>query len=210
MCDYEGFYAHSPEKPRSPLKEMSDEQLVEKAIDKSVEVARYNRAEHERTSHPDYDPYNDPEGPSADILVSESDGRLQLRELRRMPIARVFGCRSCYEEVPASEKLPAIAIVTMEHWTRYHWDVKTRFGARCTSTVQSAKSPPRASTAQTRGGTPSTRVCQDKRGGIRQYLNVNVVTQGPGPHTPRLLGVEVVVLVVGRREAHRVAHRTLG
>lgn len=127
MCDYEGFYAHSPEKPRSPLKEMSDEQLVEKAIDKSVEVARYNRAEHERTSHPDYDPYNDPEGPSADILVSESDGRLQLRELRRMPIARVFGCRSCYEEVPASEKLPAIAIVTMEHWTRYHWDRENTF-----------------------------------------------------------------------------------
>ena len=118
MCDNEEcFYAHSPEKPKNPLKELSDEQLVEKAIDESVEVARYNRAEHERTSHPDYDPYNDPDGPSEDMLVSECNDRLQLRELRRMPIARVFGCRSCYEEVPASEKLPAIAIVTMEHWT---------------------------------------------------------------------------------------------
>ncbi len=32
------------------------------------------------------------------------------------------------------------------------------------------------------------------------YLNVNVVTQGPGPHTQRL-GVEDVVLVPGHRES---------
>ena len=82
MCDNEDcFYAHSPEKPKNPLKELSDEQLVEKAIDESVEVARYNRAEHERTSHPDYDPYNDPDGPSEDMLVSECNDRLQLRDM---------------------------------------------------------------------------------------------------------------------------------
>ena len=123
MCDDEfGEFTFRAPKPRNPLKEMSDEQRVEAAIDESVEIARENRAEHERINSPDYDPNDEPYGPgmSADVAVAESNDRLQSRDVRRMRIVQPFGCCSCFKETQASEAAPANAIATIEHWTGWH------------------------------------------------------------------------------------------
>ena len=138
-------YPNSPEKPKSPLKEMSNQQLLEKAIDKSVAVARYNRAERERTSQPDYDPYNDPYGPSEDMEVSGSNDRLTQRELDRVQITRPFACRCCYEEFQASEAAPAESIVVLEHGRGWgggwagDWKTSREVHVYCTSCEKVAK-----------------------------------------------------------------------
>ena len=126
MSDYGddefGEFTFPAPKPRNPLKEMSDEQRVERAIDESVEDARDKRKQHEWRSGPDYDPNSEPYGPgmSADMAVAESNDRLQSRDVRRMQIARPFGCWSCFKETPASEAAPADAVAMIEHWTGWH------------------------------------------------------------------------------------------
>ena len=126
MSDYGddefGEFTFPAPKPRNPLKEMSDEQRVEVAIDGSVRMARLNREAHERINSPDYDSNDEPYGPgmSADMAVAESNDRLQSRDVRRMRIARPFGCCSCFKETQASEAAPADAVATIEHWTGWH------------------------------------------------------------------------------------------